>query len=63
MSAPTHQNGREKPRCGETRTDGNPCRNPAVAGVGICVYHIRERAKLLHLSGGVDPDAGDPGES
>lgn len=51
-------------RCGVTRKkDGDPCRNPAVADLGICARHIRDRAEAIRLSGGLDLDADVPGES
>jgi len=49
-------------RCGATRReDGDPCRNPAVAPGCPCARHIRERATLIQLSGGLDLDADVPG--
>jgi hypothetical protein len=62
MPEPTRRNGREKSRCGLTRKDGEPCQNPAVSGAGICARHIRDRATLIQLSGGLDIDVRDPRE-
>jgi len=63
MPDPTRKNGREKPRCGLTRKDGKPCRNPAVADLEVCARHLRERATLIKLSGGLDLEVPDLGES
>ena len=51
-------------RCGVTRKkDGEPCRNPSVAPGVPCARHIRERAEVIRLSGGLDLDVPGPGES
>ena len=49
-------------RCGAAREkDGDPCRNPAVAPGFPCARHIRDRATLIQLSGGLGLDADVPG--
>lgn len=59
------EDGRARPppdedRCRVTRKqDGGRCKNQAVADLGICVRHIRERATLVGLSGGIDLDVPD----
>lgn len=48
-------------RCGVQKKDCDPCQNPAVGSALPCARHIRERASLAVLSGGLDLDADVPG--